>query len=195
MHDKAGKLIGSFGISRDVTEHQQAEDALRDSEALYHSLIENLPVHVLRKDLEGRFTFANRLFCELSGHRIGEIIGKSDFDLYPPDLAEKYRANDAELVNDGKTFETIEENEAGHGRIYARVIKSPHYNAAGKAMGLQIVFWDITEQKRNELKVLEQQKSLILAPDAAEAASWAKSVFLANMSHEIRTPMNGIIGA
>lgn len=195
LHDKQGKLIGSFGISRDVTRHQQAEDALRESEALYHSLIENLPVHVLRKDLQGRFTFANRMFCELSGHDFDDIIGKTDFDLYPADLAEKYRANDAEVINGGKTFEAIEENEAEQGRIYARVIKSPLCNAAGAPSGVQIVFWDITEQKRNELKVMEQQKSLTLARDAAEAASRAKSEFLANMSHEIRTPMNGIIGA
>ena len=193
--DRNGAVIGTFGISRDVTKHKEAEDAVRDSEALYHSLIESLPVHVIRKDLEGRFTFVNRMFCELTGHTFEEIIGKTDYDLYPKDLAEKYRANDAEVIRTGENFETVEENEADQGRIYARVIKSPLYSAAGDPLGVQIVFWDITEQKRSELKVLEQQKSLREARDVAEAANRSKSEFLANMSHEIRTPMNGIIGA
>ena len=56
LRDHEGNVIGSFGISRDVTLHQKAEDDLRESEALYHSLIENLPVHVIRKDADGRFT-------------------------------------------------------------------------------------------------------------------------------------------
>ena len=147
LRNEDGEVIGTFGISRDVTKHKEAEDALRESEALYHSLIESLPVHVIRKDLEGRFTFVNRMFCELAGHSFDEIVGKTDYDLYPPDLAEKYRANDNDVVASGKNFETVEENEAEQGRIYARVIKSPLYNVAGESIGVQIVFWDITEQE------------------------------------------------
>src|SRR5262249_24500731 len=48
-------------------ERRKAEEALRESEALYHSLVENLPCMVVRKDREGRFTFANQRFCDLSG--------------------------------------------------------------------------------------------------------------------------------
>ena len=73
---------------------KRAEEVLRDSEALYSSLVENLPVYVLRKDLEGRFVFASRSFCELVGLPLEEVLGKTDFDLYPADLARKYRQDD-----------------------------------------------------------------------------------------------------
>ncbi|MGB0582133.1 MAG: PAS domain-containing protein, partial [Limisphaerales bacterium] len=64
------------------------------------------------------------------------MIGHTDYDLYPKELAEKYRANDLEVMHSGKNFETIEENEAEQGRIYARVIKSPLYNVHGKPSGV-----------------------------------------------------------
>ncbi len=69
-------------LKREITERMRAEKVIKDSQALYLSLVENLPVHVLRKDLNGRFTFANKLFCDLLGKPLEEIIGKTDFDFY-----------------------------------------------------------------------------------------------------------------
>ena len=65
-----------------------------DVEALYLSLVENLPVSVARKDLSGRITFANQAFCALLDLSLDEVLGKSDFDLYPEELASKYRHDD-----------------------------------------------------------------------------------------------------
>ncbi len=70
-----------------MAERQRAEAVLKDSEALYVSLVENLPVQVLRKDLGGKFTFANKSFCRLLHKAPEEILGKNDFDFYPADLA------------------------------------------------------------------------------------------------------------
>ena len=67
------------------------------------------------------------------------------------------------------------------------VIKTPLYNALGQVVGIQGIFWDVTQRKRIE-KELEQ------ARDAALESARVKSAFLANMSHEIRTPMNAIVG-
>ena len=64
-------------LEASATEHKRAE------EILYYSLVENLPVHVLRKDMEGRFVFANRSFCELVGRPFAEIVGRTDFDFFP----------------------------------------------------------------------------------------------------------------
>ena len=174
-------------LRREISERQRAEAVLRDSEALYSSLVENIPVQVLRKDLEGRFQFANRSYCALMGIALDDIIGKTDFDFYPPDLANKYREDDRRVAETGVLFECIEKN-THYGEVRdVQVMKSAVRDAAGRAVGVQVIFWDVTERVRAEA-------AMARAKEAAEEASRAKSAFLANMSHEIRTPMNGILG-
>jgi PAS domain S-box-containing protein len=188
LRDQAGKIIGTFGISRDITERKEAEELVRASEALYHSLVEYLPQNIFRKDLEGRFTFANRKFCAILGKPLHQIVGKTDYDFFPKELADKYRADDAEVVRAGNMFDTVEEHVTPEGsRLYVQVVKTPVHGPDGEIVGTQCIFWDVTDKKL-------QEEELRQAKAAAEAANRAKSEFLANMSHEIRTPMNGVIG-
>ena len=74
----------------------QSPDEYRDSkswqgsEALYSSLVESMPMHLVRKDKKGKVVFANKLYCEAMGMSLDELIGKTDDELFPPDLANKY---------------------------------------------------------------------------------------------------------
>ena len=162
LRNSEGDVIGTFGISRDITRRKRAEKEVRDSEALYSSLVETLPVHVLRKNLDGRFTFANQLFCDLLGKPLEEIIGKTDFDFYPEELAQKYRRNDREVVGTGKLFEAVEENIKGDETRYVQVMKSPVRDASGKIIGIQAIFWDVTGRKKAEA-ALDQERYLLHA--------------------------------
>lgn len=174
-------------LEQEVAERVHAEKVLEDSQALYSSLVENLPVQVLRKDMEGKFTFANRSFCRLLGKKHEEILGKTDFDFYPAELAQKYRGDDARVAQTGELFEDVEEYEKSGEPRYVHVMKSAVRDADGKIVGTQAVFWDVTARKWAETH-------LARAKEAAEAANRAKSAFLANTSHEIRTPLNAILG-
>ena len=149
--DREGNLVAYDGLISDISERKRAEEKLVASEAFYHSLVENLPQNILRKDLSERFTFANQLFCTMLGKPLEEIIGKTDFDFFPPQLAEKFQRDDRYVMETGETFETIEENQAPNGeKIYVNVVKTPIYDANGKIIGIQGIFWDITERKRFE---------------------------------------------
>ncbi|MEQ1827499.1 MAG: ATP-binding protein [Pirellula sp.] len=187
LWDNDGKVSRMAGSIMDISEQIEAEQARESSQLLYLSLVENLPVYLMRKDLDGRFTFANQAFCRLLNKSLDEICGTTDFDHYPKELADKYRRDDIHVAETGNLFEDIEENIDITGHHYFEVLKTQVVDALGRVMGTQAIFWDVTDRKLAEIALRD-------AKLAAEQANAAKSEFLANMSHEIRTPLNAIIG-
>src|SRR5438093_5152533 len=154
IRDSAGQILYYEGTVEDITQRRQAEENLRHSEALYHSLVETLPQNIFRKDIHERFTFANQQFCKVLGHKLEEIIGKTDFDFYPRELAEKYQRDDRRVLETGHAYETVEENQPPGGeKIYVQVVKTPLYGADGQIIGLQGIFWDITQQRLADEKI------------------------------------------
>jgi sigma-B regulation protein RsbU (phosphoserine phosphatase) len=148
VRDARGRLLYYEGTVEDITQRRQAEENLRNSEALYHSLVETLHQNILRKDLDGRFTFGNQQFCKSMGRPLADIVGKTDFDFFPRELAEKYQLDDRRVVQTGKPYETVEEHQPPGGeKLYVQVVKTPLYGADGAILGLQCIFWDITQQR------------------------------------------------
>ena len=144
LRDAAGAVIGTFGIFRDIGPHLQAKKEIRRANALYSSLVDNLPQNFFRKDLEGRVTFANRQYCATIGKPLKELIGKTDFDLFPEHLARKYREDDARVVQTGKTLDVIEAHKPpGRDVIYVRVVKSLIHDSDQRAVGVQGIFWEV----------------------------------------------------
>ncbi len=149
-----GRLLYYEGTVEDITQRRQAEENLRNSEALYHSLVETLHQNILRKDLQGRFTFANQQFCKILGRPLEDIVGKTDFDFFPRELAEKYQRDDQRVMQTGNPHETVEEHQPpGSDKLYVQVVKTPLRDADGSIIGLQGIFWDITQQRLADEKV------------------------------------------
>ncbi len=125
-------------------QRKKAEEALRVSEALYHSLVENIPLCVWRKDRDGRFTFANVAFSEVFGIKPEDMIGKSDEDFFPPALVKQIRRDDGHVLKTGQTLRATEEQQTPQGARSVELIKTPIRDSRGEIIGTQGIFWDIT---------------------------------------------------
>src|SRR3989304_308059 len=119
------------------------------SESEYHSLVESLPLQILRKDTQGRVVFGNKKYCDAMNKPLAELLGKTDFDIFPAELAKKYVEDDRRGMETGKLMHAVEAHRTRDGDdIQVEVLKGPVVNADGQTVGIQIMFWDVTDRKR-----------------------------------------------
>jgi diguanylate cyclase (GGDEF)-like protein/PAS domain S-box-containing protein len=122
---------------------------------LQQAILDNVPDFAWLKDQEGRYIAVNRAFAEACGHPPEQISGKTDTELWPPEMAVRYRAEDQEVISAGKQiiFEELIEDSEGNSS-WVETIKTPLVDSAGEVVGTTGIARDITERK----KIEEQQK-------------------------------------
>ncbi len=153
----------SLELADRIEDHKRTEDRLRNSEAFYQTLVETLPQNILRKDVQGRFTFANRKFCQSLRKPLPEILGRTDHDFFPKELADKYHRDDVRVMTAMETFEAVEAHPTHSGeKRFVHVIKTPLYDAMGRVVGVQGIFWDVTQRKEIE-EALAYERDLLRA--------------------------------
>ncbi|MHB8055180.1 MAG: response regulator [Candidatus Aminicenantales bacterium] len=198
------RIIGTFGISRDITPQKLAEEVLDQERSLLNALMDNVPDYIYFKDPGSRFIRINKAHARAFGlNDPAEAVGKSDFDFFTKDHAQPAFEDEQTIIRTGRPLLSLEEKETrADGReSWVSTNKIPLRDIQGRIIGTFGVSRDITEQKRAELALRDALQALKKANEiaeqartAAEAASQAKGMFLARMSHEIRTPMNSVIG-
>ena len=161
----------AYGIQalRARVERQRAEEALRESEVRYRTLVENIPQKIFMKSRDYRWVSVNQNFARDLGIRPEDIVGKSDIDLFPKELADKYHADDKRIIETGVTDEFDEEYMEGNERRIVHTIKTPVRDESGAVIGVLGVFWDVTERKRAEEALRESgERARIVAESVTD---------------------------
>ncbi len=160
VHDHNGEIVGIGVIVVEVTPYARLLDETKKNEVFLRLLLENLPEKIFVKDPKSRFLFCNKNLANDLGLTPDEIAGKSDFDFFPRDLAEKYRADDKRVMSSGKT-EEIEERYLVDGKEYiVHTVKAPVNSEQGNAIGLLGIAHDITARKQTEMELRRYQVGL-----------------------------------
>ncbi len=153
LRDKLGKIVGTFGISRDITAIKNFENALAAERNLLRSVIDNLPDYIYVKDADGRYVLDNVAHRQFLGAATAEeVMGKESADFYPPDLAAQHYSDTQIIMKSGESVLNREElfvDEIGRRRWHATT-KAPLRDRDGRVIGLVGIGRDITERKEAE---------------------------------------------
>ncbi len=185
-----GKFAQTHCIFINITERKRIEKALQESRALFRSLVESIPQNIFSKDLDGHFTFANQRYCAAENKPLEELVGKTDFDLHPPDLAKQYRADDLRVIETREVIEKEEIHQTLEGTpSYVQVVKAPIYDADGQVRGMLGIFWDITERRRAEEQlrlqalVLDQIQDRVTITDLSGRITYVNQSEVDSLGH------------
>ncbi len=144
----------SMVLATHFAERKQAEAALRESKASMKAILDNSPYLTWFKDIEGRYVRVNKAYVNYTGlSGIRQIIGKTDFDLWPKELAEKYRVDDTEIIATHRQKHMEELSFDGSKEHWVETFKTPIIDESGNVLGTVGFARDITERKKSEEKV------------------------------------------
>ncbi len=162
VKDDSGNPLAMLGIIRDMTKRRQLEAAIKEISRQQEAILNNIPDLAWLKDRESRFIAVNEPFSKACGMKAEDLQGKTDFDIWPPDLAERYMQDDLDVIRSGRpkyVEEPLTDSEE-HMR-WVQTIKTPIYNDLGEVIGTTGIARDITERRLAEEELKRHREHLV----------------------------------
>lgn len=187
----AGDEIQSFAESFDtmtqslkvhISDLQNAEKTLNEQRELLQTILDAIPDFVSLQGHQSVYRSVNQAFCKIVGKKKDEIVGKTDFDLFPRKQAQIYHQENLVIFNTGNPLIKEDKISSPKGEKWLHVVKIPVFEADGNVAGLLCSGRDITELKRVQEHLTQAQKMESVGQLAAGVA------------HEINTPLGIILG-
>jgi PAS domain S-box-containing protein len=186
------ELAGSKAVEHFAEVRQRIEtlyETLRENRLLLHTVLENSAASIYAKRKDGRYTYLNRGMEVLCNVTREQCLGRTDFEVFPAEIAEQYRSNDVAAMTAGRLSESEEMAKTPSGERILLSKKVPLISASGEVEGICGISADITELRRTELALREAVETLQRERDNkllnVEAAT-------ASIAHEVRQPLAAI---
>lgn len=185
--------LASFIIHLDIAERRRTENALRRSEHRLQSILDNSTAFIHIKDLQGKYLLANHWYERILNKSRGEIIGKTDYEIFPKEFADEYRRNDQTVIQTRNPV-YIEESAPGSDGNHTYIsVKFPLIEDH-EIYGICGISTDITMLKKNEVAIKNLNENLQNQAAKLEAAVEELEAFSYSVSHDLRAPLRAIDG-
>ncbi len=170
--DESGHFIRMAGSLQCVSDRRRAEEALRRSEQLLHDIVNNTTAVIYVKYADGRYLLTNRRFEQLFNLTTDQIVGRTDHQLFPADIADAFRANDVRVLERNAPEEYEEQAPHPDGLHTYLSIKFPLHDEAGAPYALCGISSDITQRKQAEDRLRSGDEPADATRTAAQTAVW-----------------------
>ncbi|MEE4608252.1 MAG: PAS domain-containing protein [Desulfobacteraceae bacterium] len=169
-HFEGDRVIGVFASIFDITERTLAEQAVRKAEERLKFISDKIPVLFWQKNRDGVYLQANKAFCDIHGRPESEIVGKTDSDIFEPQMAERFAATDRAVLESGRPLLGIEDchERPPQAPLWSRKDKYPYFDAEGRVAGTIGFAMDLTEDRKTK-EALRQSEKLLQAQHELEA--------------------------
>ena len=167
-----GQVTQIVGVSRDITESTEQEQTLRRIHRRFETVLGTMSAAVFLKDTDGRYLLMNQACRELFDVDSENVVGVTDDDFFPPEIAETARSDDRRVIENGEVIEIEETVPTATGNTVRLTRKSPVYDDAGEITAVCGVSTDITEQKQREQELQRFKQRFELAVEGASLGVW-----------------------